>query len=128
VLRAAWWALRAIREARRRLPRAGFNGVQLHPPPNLPASAGIGVAAALRLSKQACLVRATVYQAWYGGQGLQRDIVIGVTAPSAGFHAHAWLEGDPPCHGDGFEELLRIRAAISTEQANPLAGLDQKRT
>jgi hypothetical protein len=54
-----------------------------------------------------CLVRATVRQAWYAAHGDLRDVVIGVTAPSGGFAAHAWLDGDAPCHSDGFHELLR---------------------
>jgi hypothetical protein len=54
-----------------------------------------------------CLVRASVRQAWYAAHGDLRDVVIGVTAPSGGFAAHAWLDGDAPCHSDGFHELLR---------------------
>jgi hypothetical protein len=54
-----------------------------------------------------CLVRARILQAWYLAHGEARDVVIGVTAPSKGFRAHAWLEGDPPCHSEGFEELRR---------------------
>ncbi|CAN5649373.1 hypothetical protein BH20ACT23_BH20ACT23_14520 [soil metagenome] len=54
-----------------------------------------------------CLERATVLQAWYAAQGQRRDLIIGVTAPQTGFRAHAWLDGDPPCHTEGFHELLR---------------------
>jgi hypothetical protein len=61
----------------------------------------------MRLARPSCLVRARVLQAWYLAHGRVRDIVIGVTAPSAGFAAHAWLEGDPPCHSEGFTELMR---------------------
>jgi hypothetical protein len=45
-----------------------------------------------------------VLQAWHAAQGRPRDLVIGVTAPSAGFQAHAWLDGENP---GAFEELLR---------------------
>jgi hypothetical protein len=48
-----------------------------------------------------------VLQEWFAAQGSLRDIVIGVTAPNSDFQAHAWLEGDPPCHSEGFKELLR---------------------
>ena len=104
--RAAWWAIKAIHRGRhmhfdqggsRRLPEV----------PSLPPSAKRGVSAALRLSRASCLQRATVLQAWYSAHGEERDLVIGVTAPSTGFTAHAWLEGDPPCHNEGFYELTR---------------------
>ena len=39
--------------------------------------------------------------------GGPRELVIGVTSPRNGFRAHAWLEGDPPCHSEGYDELLR---------------------
>lgn len=104
--RAAWWATLSIRRARR--VGAGVAGPTALPRvPNLPSGAQRGVTFVLRLAGASCLVRATVLQAWYLAHGDARDLVIGVTAPSAGFAAHAWLEGDPPCHRDGFQELLR---------------------
>jgi hypothetical protein len=106
-VRAVWWAMCAIQQARRQLGAGGLDAVRLTPPPGLPPDAEKGVFAALRLRRQGCLVRATVRQEWYAAQGSPRDIVIGVTAPNSGFHAHAWLEGDPPCHSEGFQELLR---------------------
>jgi hypothetical protein len=78
--------------------------------PRLPSSALRGVNAALRLGRSTCLVRGAVLQAWWLSQGEARDLIIGVTAPSKGFAAHAWLEGDPPCHSEGFEELSRLPA------------------
>jgi hypothetical protein len=63
--------------------------------------------AVLRRGRYTCLVSATVRQAWYAAQGDRREVVIGVTAPREGFRAHAWLEGDAPCHEHSFEELLR---------------------
>ena len=79
----------------------------LRPPPRLPSSADLGVSAALRLSKEACLVQAAVRQQWLAAQGSPRDLVIGVRGTGPGIAAHAWLDGDPPCHSEGFEELLR---------------------
>jgi hypothetical protein len=65
----------------------------------------------LRGARATCLERALLLQAWYLAQGEKRDLVIGVTAPSQGFAAHAWLDGDAPCHGDRFHELTRRPAA-----------------
>ena len=48
-----------------------------------------------------------ISQAWLEAHGESRDIIIGVTRPSSGFRAHAWLDGDPPCHDEGFVELTR---------------------
>lgn len=67
--------------------------------------------AVLRRRSDTCLVRATVRQAWHAAHGVHRDLVIGVTAPGRGFQAHAWLDGDPPCHSEGFHELLRRPAS-----------------
>jgi hypothetical protein len=81
--------------------------VRLRPPPKLPPEAEKGVSAVLRYRRNTCLVRAAVRQKWFASRGSHRDIVIGVTAPNSDFQAHAWLDGDPPCHSEGFEELLR---------------------
>jgi hypothetical protein len=105
-VRAAWWAMKSVRRAR----QTGFDSKDsrdLPEVPSLPASAKRGVNAALRLLRASCLDRATVFQAWYLAHGEERDLVIGVTAPSTGFTAHAWLEGEPPCHSEGFYELTR---------------------
>jgi hypothetical protein len=107
-LRAAWWTLLAIERARRQLSRGGdLDAVRVGPPPKLPPEAEKGVHAVLRYRRNTCLVRAVVRQRWFASQGSHRDIVIGVTAPNSGFQAHAWLDGDPPCHSERFEELLR---------------------
>jgi hypothetical protein len=106
-LRAAWWALRGARRARRSLDRDGLEAVQSLPPvPPLPAKARRGVEAVLRRRDDTCLVRSIVLQAWDHAHGVPRDLIVGVTSPSRGFEAHAWLEGDPPPDGS-FRELLR---------------------
>ena len=110
-LRAAWWALRGARAARRQLAEAGLDALVLPPVPPLPHGAAAGVDLALRLGIRNCLVRSAVRQAWYAAHGREYDLVIGVTTPSKGFRAHAWLEVDPPEASDGFEELLRRPAA-----------------
>ena len=91
-LRAAWWAYRCLRDARRRL-AAGHSDVRVTPPA-LPAAAVRGVEAVLRRARPTCLEAALVRQRWLRAHGVQRDVVIGVTAPSDGFKAHAWLD-DP---------------------------------
>jgi Transglutaminase-like superfamily len=106
-IRASYWSVRAIRQARRQLGSGGLDAIRLKPPPNLPPDAERAVRAPFRLWGQTCLVHAAVLQEWFASQGEYRDIVIGVKAPNSDFQAHAWLDGDPPCHSEGFEELLR---------------------
>ena len=105
-VRAALWAYRATQHANREVEQKGIEGADLPTVPSLPPDAIGGVLGVLRRTKATCLTQALVLQAWHASQGDERDLVIGVTAPSGGFRAHAWLEGDPPCH-EGFEELTR---------------------
>ena len=53
-------------------------------------------------------------QRWLRAQGVLCDVVIGVTPPSDGFRAHAWLEdpGQPTGH-QPWHELTRLGAAQS---------------
>jgi hypothetical protein len=107
-LRAAWWALRSVRSARRQLNRTGLRNVRLPRVPALPEEAGRGVHAVLRRQPATCLERALVLQRWRAAHGDAQDVVVGVLAPSEGFSAHAWL-ADEPHDGEGFRELLRVR-------------------
>jgi hypothetical protein len=91
-LRAAWWAYRCLRQLRLRL-AAGHTDV-LITPPTLSAAAVRGVDAVLRRTRATCLEAALVRQRWLRAHGVLSDVVVGVTAPSDGFRAHAWLE-DP---------------------------------
>jgi hypothetical protein len=50
-----------------------------------------------------------VRQRWLAAQGEPREISIGVTAPSPGFVAHAWLEGEKDPLEREFHELTRLR-------------------
>jgi hypothetical protein len=61
-------------------------------PPALPASAVRGVEVLLRVARPSCLEAALVRQRWLRAHGVACDVVIGVTAPSQGFRAHAWVE------------------------------------
>lgn len=111
-LRAALWTVRAAGSARRQLAAGKVVPDHLPEVPPVPASAERGVRAVLRRRRDTCLVRAVVRQAWYAANGSERELVIGVTRPGAGFRAHAWLEGDPPCHDEGFHDLLRRPAQL----------------
>lgn len=106
-LRAALWTFRAARRARRRLRAGGVPAVSLPPVPGVDASARRGVYAVLRRGGYTCLEQALVRQAWDAAHGQPRELVIGVTSPSGGFGAHAWLEGDPARTVEEFVELLR---------------------
>jgi hypothetical protein len=108
-LKAAAWALRATRVAEREIAEKGLDPISLPPVPNVPEHAVRGVRSVLRRRGSKCLTRALVLQAWFAARGEKRDLIVSVTAPKKGFQAHAWLEGDPPCH-EGFVELTR-RAA-----------------
>ena len=107
-LRAGWWAGRAARSAERQLATQPLHAVTIRRPSALRSASVAGVRATLRLWREPCIVRALVLQAWHAGQGEAREVVIGVTAPSRGFAAHAWLESERPCHAQRFSELMRF--------------------
>ena len=106
-LRAALWAIRALQTARRQLRRDGLESLRVPAPPALPRSAARGVRVVLRLRTHTCLEEALVMQRWLAGQGVPRDVVVGVRGP-AEFGAHAWLEGDLAPAQAGFLELVRV--------------------
>lgn len=106
-VRAAAWAARALNRTRRTLKHEGFVRPSLPRVPDVPGEYRYGAVAALRRLRATCLESATVLQAWDAAHDADRDLIIGVTSPRSGFRAHAWLEGDPPCHDEGFSELLR---------------------
>jgi hypothetical protein len=108
-LRAAWWALRALRRARRTLRRDGLAHASLTDPPRLEDEAGRGVYALLRRKPSTCLERALVLQRWHAAHGSERDVIIGVKGPADNFAAHAWVDGEADLE-DSFEELLRLPA------------------
>jgi hypothetical protein len=107
-LRAALWALRAHHRVRNTLSAVDLEGIEIPAPPRLPDRARRGVEAALRRRGATCLMEAAVLQRWDAAHGRPRDIIIGVTSPSEGFRAHAWLDGDPDGHLKEFQELLRV--------------------
>lgn len=77
-------------------------------PPQVHIDAMRGVDAVLRRQPSTCLERALVRQRWLAAHGQLREVIVGVTAPSAGFAAHAWLDGEnDPCDS-AFHELTRL--------------------
>ena len=110
-LRAALWALVALRRTRRALRRSKVTDVRVGEPPALPVSAGRGVRAVLRRVDHTCLERALVLQAWNVAHGEPRDVVIGVNGAGEQFAAHAWLEGEPDGERGVYRELMRVPAS-----------------
>lgn len=108
-LRTAIWTLRAIRRTRRSLSRSPLDAL-IPVPPAVGEPAIRGINSVLNRRGSTCLVRSLVLQRWHASKGRQLDLVIGVLPPSQGFGAHAWLEGEAPCHSEGFVELLRKQA------------------
>jgi len=107
-LRAAVWAQRTLRRARRQLRAGRVTGVALPPPPRVSAAARRGVEGLLRRRRHTCLEAALVRQRWLAGHGMQRAIVIGVSSPRDGFIAHAWIDGEDGASPHQFTELARI--------------------
>src|SRR3954468_23724247 len=105
-VRALAWAWRAANQARTQIEAGELPPLALPPVPKVPLSAEHGVRIALQPRLFTCLVRASVRQTWLSAHGIERDVVIGVTAPGE-FKAHAWLDGDPPHGRTGYLELLR---------------------
>jgi hypothetical protein len=104
---AAAWALLALRSAKRQLADRRLDHVVVRRPPPLPSDTRRAVVTLLRRRHATCLLEALVLQRWDAARGQPRDLVIGVTAPGDGFLAHAWLDGDVPCHDQQFVELVR---------------------
>jgi hypothetical protein len=107
-LRAAVWAVRALRQAERDLSRHGLGGARVIAPPTLPAHAGRGVLAVLRRRPSTCLERALVLQRWEAAHGRPADVVIGVPGRGRDFVAHAWLDSMPDALAGSHHELMRI--------------------
>jgi hypothetical protein len=104
-LRAACWALLAVRRARRQLRGRAIEAVRLPAPPRLPARADRGVHAVLGRLAPSCLERALVLQRWLASRNDPRVVVIGVTSTGSGFRAHAWLDGEP---APDYHEIARV--------------------
>jgi hypothetical protein len=108
-LRAAAWALRAVRQTRRELRSGGLREIDVIAPPNVPETAGRGVAYVVRRLEPTCLERALVLQRWLSAHRRPTDVIIGVARPNGTYRAHAWLEGEP-VGNTPYQELTRIPA------------------
>ncbi len=109
-LRAAWWAFRAVRRARRDLRSNGLKAT-VGPPPSLPWGSRGGVNGVLRRTSPTCLERCLVLQSWLSSHGISREVVIGVAnnEHDQGLRAHAWVDGmTHPAEFDGFQVIHRI--------------------
>jgi hypothetical protein len=111
-IRAILWAMRARIVARRASLRSGFDGVEIARAPETGLQWTRDVQRVLSVTRSNCLVVSIVLQEWYAAQGHRYDLVIGVTPPSAGFRAHAWLDM-PEEHIDGYAEITRVSARES---------------
>ena len=108
--RGAFWARRAVLQARRQLQNGHLADLAVEPPYRLPRAAEHGVHAVLRRLPATCLERAVVLQRWRIAQGDPREIVIGVNREDDEFRAHAWVDGEGDTLAPAFEELLRVPA------------------
>ena len=62
----------------------------------------------LKTLNATCLEECVVRQRWLLAAGVSRELVVGVTSPTSGFRAHAWLVGDRVPRD--FTELTRYPA------------------
>jgi hypothetical protein len=107
---AGLWAARELRRLRGTLARDGVSASVRRPPRRVSRRSGRAVMLAARVGNATCLERSLLRQAWLGGRGTLRDVVIGVRSRDE-FQAHAWLDGDPD--GVDYVEIHRIRSEPS---------------
>jgi hypothetical protein len=109
-LRAAWWAVCALRRLRREISELGLN-VQVTRPPELAPEGLRGVEAALRRRHATCLERSLIMQRWLIAHGASHEVLIGVNGGAERIEAHAWLNRyDAEGQGEGFRVLARVAA------------------
>lgn len=129
-LRAVWWTHRALGTVRSQLARGQTRDLTVTPPPAA-ARGGRGVCTLLRCRQATCLESALVRQRWLAAHGVGCDVVIGVTPPSEGFTAHAWLERSHRTVAPGirpWRELMRFPAAdVALSRAADDASAQPKR-
>ncbi len=116
--RAGAWTARAVVAAGVQVRRRAVPDISLPAPPRVGdrgEGAVVGVVSVLRCQ---CLVRSLVLQRWHAGNGVRRDLFVGVTAPGRGFEAHAWLDDEEQPGATRFTTLLR-RSPTDREYAPP---------
>jgi len=107
-LRAAWWAVFALRRLRRDIPELGLEA-RVAAPPELAPEGLRGVEAALRRRHATCLERSLVLQRWLIAHGVSHEVLIGVSGGAERIEAHAWLNRyDAEAQEEGFRVLTRV--------------------
>ncbi len=111
-VRAAWWAFRALRRARRDLRRDGLAAARVKPPPALSWGSRTGVNGVLRRVDPTCLERCVVQQMWLSAHGIRRSVRVGVLSSSGqDIRAHAWIDGmTDPAEFEGYTIIHTIDA------------------
>jgi len=111
-LRAAWWAVLALRRLRGEISELGLEA-QVTGPPELAPEGLRGVEAALRRRHATCLERSLILQRWLIAHGASHEVLIGVSGGADRIEAHAWLDRyDPPAQGEGFRVLTRVASRV----------------
>lgn len=109
-LRAAWWAWRSLRQARRDLAQDAF-AARVPAPPPVPWGARTGVLGVLARTSPTCLERCVVHQRWLAAHDLPTTVLIGVRRESGAVKAHAWIdELAHPDEFDGYRVIHRLPA------------------
>ena len=93
------WTLLTLHRTRRQLALAPLADLNLTAPPAAGQAGMRTVDRVLAHRSANCMEIALVMQRWLAGQGIARDLLIGVTAPGDRFRAHAWLD-----HPDGVDD------------------------
>jgi hypothetical protein len=111
-LRAAWWAVFALRRLRSEISERGLE-IRVAAPPELASDGLRAVEAALRRQHATCLERSLIIQRWLIAHGSSYEVLIGISGDADGIEAHAWLDRyDPATQGEGFRVLTRIAARV----------------
>ena len=108
-VRAITWAAASRVRARRFVHVSGLQGLALKPAPPLGLEHARTVGRVLTATRATCLVRSAVLQRWLADNGRSVDLVVGVTPPSKGFKAHAWLDLEAERHNlQSFSVIARV--------------------
>ncbi len=116
-VRAGVWTVRCLIRCRH-LDEHDVDTVPLPSSVGIPAGGAPAVARLLQNRRDKCLSNALVAQAWRADHGDPVDVVIGVTAPSSGFSAHAWLADAPEGVIGNHKEIHRIRPKLRIEPSH----------
>src|ERR1017187_629909 len=104
-LRAAWWAVFALRKLRGEISEQGLE-TQVTGPPQLAPEGLRGVEAALRRRRATCLERSLIVQRWLIAHDAPHEVLIGVSGGADRIEAHAWIDGyDPEAQAEDFRVL-----------------------